>query len=379
MIFLSSKEGIILDRGTLRRPLSLDLASPEYIPPPGMQRTEFRAMGTTVSLLLPADQSEQGAAIVRTLFAEWEQTLSRFLPESELSRLNQCAGTWVAVSDLLYTVLTTALMAAQATQGCYDPALLEQLDLAGYDRTFEELPVDASGHVFADDPLKAIENDAATMSEATPGLDGILPKPRWDHEAVFLSRLSGKPGGAWRDIQVNAQERRVLLPPGVRLDFGGIAKGMVVDAAIEKLRLCGIHSALVNAGGDLAVEGLPPAMEHWQIAVPGGEREWTIPLRRGAVATSGITHRHWWQGSVHMHHLLDPRTGLPAQSGLWSVTVVADRCEQAEVAAKVAFILGTQQGSGFLRKHQIAGLLVYEDGMWEGVEPWPVHLMEVAS
>ena len=76
------------------------------------------------------------------------------------------------------------------------------------------------------------------------------------------------------------------------------------------------------------------------------------------------------------HHLLDPRTGLPAESGLWSVTVVADRCEQAEVAAKVAFILGSRQGAEFLRRHHIAGLLVHEDGAWQTVEPWPVHLME---
>ena len=79
------------------------------------------------------------------------------------------------------------------------------------------------------------------------------------------------------------------------------------------------------------------------------------------------------------HHLLDPRTGLPAQSDLWSVTVVADRCEQAEVVAKVAFILGSRPGADFLRKHRIAGLLVREDGTWETVEPWPTHLMEEIS
>ena len=122
--------------------------------------------------------------------------------------------------------------------------------------------------------------------------------------------------------------------------------------------------------------GLPPDAEQWPIAVPGRERYWTIPLHSGAVATSGIAHRHWWQGQTLRHHLLDPRTGLPAQSDLWSVTVVADRCEQAEVAAKVAFILGSRQGADFLRRHRIAGLLVREDGTWESVEPWPAHLME---
>ena len=150
---------------------------------------------------------------------------------------------------------------------------------------------------------------------------------------------------------------------------------MAVDAALESLRHCGVSPAMVNAGGDLAVLGLPPGAEQWPIAVPGREQFWTIPLYNGAVATSGIAHRHWWQGQTLRHHLLDPRTGLPAQSDLWSVTVVADRCEQAEVAAKVAFILGSKQGADFLRKYQIGGLLVREDGTWETVQPWPIQYM----
>ena len=151
---------------------------------------------------------------------------------------------------------------------------------------------------------------------------------------------------------------------------------MAVDAALEQLRLSRIGPTLVNVGGDLAVLGLPPDAEQWLVAAPGREQFWTIPLRSGAIATSGIAHRHWWQGNTLRHHLLDPRTGLPAQSDLWSVTVVTDRCEQAEVAAKVAFILGSHQGADFLRRHRIAGLLVREDGTWETVEPlvlWPAH------
>ena len=292
-------------------------------------------MGTTISLLLPESQAELGAQIVRTLFTEWEQTLSRFLPESELSQLNQRAGTPIAVSDLLYSVLATALTAAQATQGVYDPALLDQLVRVGYDRTFDELPA--------------------------VGFDPIIP---------------GEPGGRWRGIKVDTIRRQVTLPAGMKLDFGGIAKGMAVDAALERLQQSGISSALVNGGGDLAVLGLPPAEEQWQIAVPGRGQFWKIPLHHGAVATSGIARRHWMQGQTLRHHLIDPRRGLPAQSDLWSVTVVADRCEQAEVAAKVTFILGSKSGADFLRRHRIAGLLIYEDGTWGTVEPWNIHLME---
>jgi thiamine biosynthesis lipoprotein len=89
-----------------------------------MRREEFRAMGTTISILLPESQAETGTQIVRALFSEWEQALSRFIPESELSQLNQQAGTPVAVSDLLYDVLATALTAARATEGVFDPAML---------------------------------------------------------------------------------------------------------------------------------------------------------------------------------------------------------------------------------------------------------------
>ena len=320
----------------MQSPLPLqDPTPPEYTTPTGMRRVEFRAMGTTISLLLPERQADAGEASVRQLFSEWEETLSRFLPESELSRLNRRPGIPVAVSDLLYTVLSTALIAARASDGVYDPAMLEQLERAGYDRTFEDLPM--------------------------VRCDPLLPP---------------EPGGGWRGIRVNPLSRSVTLPPGMKLDFGGIAKGMAVDAALEQLRQQGISPAIVNAGGDLAVLGLPPAADYWPVSVPGRERTWTLPLYRGAVATSGIARRHWLQGEKLQHHLLDPGTGQPVQSDLWSVTVVADRCEQAEVAAKVAFIVGAQKGANFLRRHRMAGLLVHRDGTWETVEPWPVEIME---
>ena len=331
-------EQVALPQAALQQHPSPEPAPPDYTTPSGMLREEFRAMGTTISMLLPENQVEMGEEIVRSLFSEWEQALSRFLAESELSQLNQQAETPVAVSDLLYDVLATALTGAQATEGVYDPALLDQLEQLGYDRTFDDLPANR--------------------------FDPIIP---------------GEPGGRWRGIKVDPIRRQVTLPAGIKLDFGGIAKGMAVDAVLEKLFQSGISSALVNAGGDLSVLGLPPSDEQWLVAVPGQKQFWTIPLHHGAIATSGIAHRHWRQGNILRHHILDPRTGLPAQSDLWSVTVVADRCEQAEVAAKVAFILGSKSGADFLRKHRIAGLLVHEDGTWETVEPWPTHLMEEVS
>jgi thiamine biosynthesis lipoprotein len=168
-----------------------------------MRREEFRAMGTTISLLLPESQGELGVRIVRTLLSEWEQTLSRFLPESELSQLNQQAGTSVAVSDLLYHVLATALRAAQATQGVDDPPLLDQLVRLGYDRTFDD--------------LSAVR------------FEPIFP---------------GSPGGGWRGIRVDPLHRRVTLPVGIKLDLGNSGTVPADRKLLSPVDLLGIRVCL---------------------------------------------------------------------------------------------------------------------------------------
>ncbi|HKD76601.1 MAG TPA: FAD:protein FMN transferase, partial [Ktedonobacterales bacterium] len=262
--------------------------------PDGMRSYSFHAMGTTITVMLPESRFDEAAPLVEHLFARWEQTLTRFHADSELSHLNQHAGAFTVVSPLLFDVLSTAVAAAAATDGVYDPTLLTQLKQAGYDRSFELLP--------------------ATQASA----------PTHAH-----------PGGAWRDITLDAATSCVYLPPEAQIDLGGIAKGMAVDAALEALRERGITSALVNAGGDLVVIGLSPELDHWPVAIPAGA---TIQLYRGAMATSGQTHRQWRQGKQIRHHLIDPRTGTSALSPIQTATVVADRCVQAEVAAKVTFI-----------------------------------------
>jgi thiamine biosynthesis lipoprotein len=306
------------------------MVSPTYETPTGMARAQFPAMGTTVTLLLPTGAAACGTEATQTLFASWERALSRFRPESELARLNVRAGAAVAVSPLLYDVVATALAAARATDGLYDPTLLRPIVALGYDRSFDRLPA----HL--------------------PALASVVGS-----------------GGGWRHIVLDAAHRLITLPPGVGLDLGGIAKGLAVDAALARLAALGVADALVNAGGDLAVRGLPPEREAWPIAVPGRHQSWTIPLHHGAIATSGIARHRWQQGAMLRHHLLDPRTSQPSVSGLWSVTVAAGTCGQAEVAAKTAFLLGAADGADMLVTHGLAGVLVAADGMWRTAGGWP--------
>lgn len=302
--------------------------------PPGMVYDAFHAMGTTISLLLPISQVQPASQAIRQLFQEWEHTLSRFLPESELTQLNQQAGSSVIVSPLLFRVLQTALRAAHETHGLYDPTLLHQLYQVGYERSFDDLP----------------RQQPAT--EASP-----------------------QPGGGWKQIQVNAHLRSVVLPPGTGLDFGGIAKGMAVDAALETLQDLSVGTALVNAGGDLAVLGMPETYTSWPIAVQGKDSSWIIPFQRGALATSSVARRRWQQGNHQRHHLLDPRTGTSLETRLWSVTVAASRCMQAEVATKAVFLLGKEQGKQFLLEHDLAGLLIEDTGYWTAAGAWPATIM----
>jgi thiamine biosynthesis lipoprotein len=311
--------------------------SPELAVPDGIASYGFRAMGCDVHLLLPADAVRDAARAVEDLFSTWESVLTRFRPDSELSLLNARAGTPVAVSPILLAVVEASLEAARATGGLFDPALRHELVRLGYDRSFEEL-------------------DAAPAATEPP---------------------SG--GGAWRGVVVDGSAGVVTLPPGSGLDLGGIAKGMAVDASLELLRGLGIESALVSAGGDLAVLGLPPGRGAWGVLVGGGGEAPVVPLVRGALATSGTARRRWRQGDAVRHHLVDPGTGEPAVSGLCEVTVAGGTCRAAEVGATAAFVAGPRLGPGLLERLGLAGLLVTDAGRRIHVGRWPREdLAEVA-
>jgi thiamine biosynthesis lipoprotein len=287
-------------------------------------------MGSALELLVPEGRAAEAAATAREHFAVWEATLSRFRAGSELCRLGARAGRAVPVSALLFAAVSEALRAARATGGLFDPGLGRQISRLGYDRSFVALPGDAA----------------------------CVP-------------ASGVAGGAWRWIELDAAARTVRLPIGLALDLGGIAKGLAVDACLERLGEMGIAPALVSAGGDLAVTGVPPACHDWIVALPEAGPHATIALRRGALATSSTRGRRWRRGGALHHHLLDPTSGLPARSGVCAVSVAADRCAQAEVAAKCAVLLGPVEGARFLEERCLPGLLVEDDGTTHPVAGWP--------
>ncbi|MGE0029335.1 MAG: FAD:protein FMN transferase [Thermoleophilia bacterium] len=273
-------------------------------------------MGSDVELLLqPAGACPPGAAIAAAIreMRRLEARLSRFLPASDLSRANR-AGRVDGAADLA-AVLRVALAGRAATDGRFDPTLHDAVAAAGYDRPFARVPAEAG---------------------PPPG-----PARRGG------GRVEVAPGG------------RVRLAPGVRIDLGGVAKGWAADRLCDLLAPAG--ACLVNAGGDVAVRGVP-AGGAWVVGLdaPGGPG--AISLVRGAVATSGRDRRRWRRAGRDLHHVIDPRTGRPAATDLMRVTVVAGTAAAAEVLATGLLVAGAAAARREADRRGIPALLVPESG-----------------
>ena len=174
---------------------------------------------------------------------------------------------------------------------------------------------------------------------------------------------------AWRGIIVDPAAGTVSLPAGIALDFGGIGKGWAVDRMVAILRHAhGVRGGLVNAGGDLRVWGeAPDAAADWTVGVEDprdADRDRAIlGVTDSAVATSSTAYRRWRRGDRWVHHLLDPRTGRPAETDLAAVTVVGPSAMWAEIHAKVALLHGEAGGRAYLDAQPgYEGLLIATDG-----------------
>jgi thiamine biosynthesis lipoprotein len=292
----------------------------------------FRAMNTGVGVWVWSADAQQTPTIrfalgwAEDFFGRADAEMSRFRSTSALSRLNDAAGRGPqVVSPMLWTVLVAALDAAYESAGIYDPTILHSLEGAGYDRSFE-----------------AIEANGATEETYSP--------PVWTF-------------GSWRRIRMDSGAHSVDLPGDLGLDLGGIAKGWAVDQVAVTLAPLG--PVLVDAGGDLRVVGTVHG-EPWPIGVQAPftpERDCAlVQLRSGALATSSIGGRRWRRGDRILHHVIDPRTGTSADSDLYAATVHAADAMTADIAAKVALVLGSGAATAYLLKRDLSALLIATDG-----------------
>ncbi|HEY7794739.1 MAG TPA: FAD:protein FMN transferase [Gaiellaceae bacterium] len=277
-----------------------------------MLHRRFPAMGTEIRLVLDAPPSASAFAVIAAAEADvrrLERLLSRFDPESQLSRLNR-RRSLVVVPELLELV-QLALDARDRTDGRFDPTVHDAVVAAGYDRTFEQVPRRGAG-------------------------------------AAAGARCGG-------GVRVDATNATIELDPGVRLDLGGIAKGYAADRAAALLGAVG--PCLVDAGGDIAVRG-----RAWPVGVETADGQLTLELPGGGIATSGRDRRRWRRGGEEQHHLIDPASGRPSRSDLLRVTAVADTAVEAEVLAKTLFLAGALDAKREADARWIPAVLVTQDG-----------------
>ncbi len=265
-------------------------------------------MGSTVELLI-------GGATEAEELAEWavgeverlEQCWSRFRSDSELVRLNDRTGEWVVVSPTMALALRSAAHWWRETGGAFDPSVIGALERWGYTADFALVRTVAP-------------TDVGVTDQAAPGLTGMA---------------------SLQDYHT------VRLPPGVRLDLGGIGKGLAADLVAEQLVAMGAPSVLISLGGDLRVAGAAPAAGY---AVPvqdpfdPARLLFTHSLFEGALVTSTTRMRRWEVEGSTAHHLIDPATGRPADHGLAAVILAAPSCAQAEVLAKSVLVSGNVAG-----------------------------------
>jgi thiamine biosynthesis lipoprotein len=178
----------------------------------------------------------------------------------------------------------------------------------------------------------------------------------------------------WENLVIDENGGRArLLKDGMEITLGGIAKGYAVDRACEVLLESGVQQALVDIGGDIRAIGTGS----WSIAIqhPREEDEWlgVIELENGAIATSGDYRRYFLLGSRRVHHIINPKTGRPAEACM-SVTIVAENCICADALSTGVFVAGPKEGKALLDSLGIKGLIVNPEGEPITSDPWDFSL-----
>jgi len=308
--------------------------------PPGATEpagtARWRALGTLVQLVVTEPPClAEARRLLESDLAEVDAACSRFRADSEIRALRTGAGRTTKLSPLLAEAIAVALRAARLTEGDVDPTVGAAMSAIGYDRDFEHVPP-------AEPPL-------AITVRAVPG---------------------------WREVCLDGQS--LTMPAGIQLDLGATAKAWAADRSAARIasRLgCGV---LVSLGGDTAVAGPAPATG-WRIRVqdvtgspedpPDGPYA-LVAIRDGGLATSSTAARRWRRGGDVLHHILDPRTGLPAEPVWRTVSVAAGSCADANAASTAAVIRG-RRALGWLAGLGLPARLVDATGVVFTVAGWP--------
>jgi thiamine biosynthesis lipoprotein len=304
------------------------------------QTASWCALGSTATVVVSdGDALARARAAVEDELAAVDLACSRFRDDSELTRLNRSSGRPVEIGALLFEAIECALRAAAATDGAVDPTVGASMDAIGYDRDFEAIPADGP-------PIQPV------------------------------------PAGDWRAIRLDADSLTVELPAGTLLDLGSTAKAWAADRSAARAAAAvqpGVD-LLVSLGGDVAVAGAPAT--GWPVAIADDHTDraagTTVSLSGGGLATSSTAVRRWRRAGRPAHHIVDPGSGLPAETPWRTASVAAASCAEANAASTAAIVLGTE-APAWLEAAGLPARLVALDGRVLTVGGWPAAATAVAA
>jgi len=353
--------------------MSESSARPGMSAGPGAQPefAAWRALGMLIQLGVtdPAKLAQARQMLADDL-AALDLACSRFRPDSELMAVGTAARgapgpVTLPVSPLLAEAVEVSLRAAELTDGDVDPTVGGVMAALGYDRDFAELQAAAISTIVDHSVHPCVHS-----GPPSPPHDGVGAAPG----GVTVRTIPG-----WRSVSVDVAAGKLTVPAGVQLDLGATVKGWAADRSAAKIagRLgCGV---LVSLGGDTAVAGPPPDEAGWPIRVqdttlpledtPDGPSQ-VVSIRVGGLATSSTAARRWHHGGDVLHHILDPRTGLPAAPVWRTVSVAAATCADANTAATAAIIRG-DRAPAWLASLNLPARLVSVEGTITTVASWP--------
>ena len=276
---------------------------------------------TTVAITIYGADNSAATDACFALFSEWDSLWNRFDPSSELSRIN--SGALTEPDTLTMALIMRAFDYNRQTDGLFDVALGTLSSAWGFGSAAQAVPEDSL--------LKS---------------------------ALAASGMA----------HVSAQDGTISLANGAQLDFGSIAKGMAADAAAQTLRDHGVTAAIIDLGGNIVCVGGRTKNEPFIVGIqrpfaPPGEAAATVEVRDAGVVTSGIYQRYFTQEGKLYPHIIDPRTGLPCDSDLASVTVIAGSAEWADALSTALLLLGSARGFEFVKdRADTEAVFITKDG-----------------
>lgn len=278
------------------------------------------ACDTVVTVTAYASQKEADEAI--RLCRAYERLFSRTIEGSDIWNLNHAEGKPVKVDPETIALLELAMEVGEASDGAFDVTIA---------------PVSALWDFTAEHPAVPAQSD---LEQAARLVD-------------------------YRNVKIEGDT--VTLLNGCKLDLGGIAKGYIADSIAAYLKSRGIEHACINMGGNIVVFGGKPDGKPWTIGIrdPNGtpeQSEETVERYDGVLVTSGNYERFFLLDGKRYHHILDPKTGMPVQNGLASVTIFAESSAVADALSTACFVLGEKASAVLLERYNAKAIFLYQDG-----------------